>query len=34
MKDPIEGLDSLTIGQEEVDQHRFYAARSLPSLLG
>jgi hypothetical protein len=34
MKEPIEGLNSVTIGQEEVDQHRFYADRSLLSVQG
>ena len=28
-KEPIEGLDSVAVGQEEVDQHRRYAVRSL-----
>src|SRR6185436_18479811 len=28
-KEPIEGLDSLAVGQEEVDQDRRYAVRSF-----
>ena len=31
-KEPIEGLDSVAVGQEEVDQHRRYAVRSVLSV--
>jgi hypothetical protein len=31
--EPIEGFDSVAVGQEEIDQDRRYGVRSVPFLL-